>query len=147
MVSVSYLIKANQPSFRHHSILIFICLPCILRYLRYVLTRRQTSANPAQLWSSLDTRPTGNEKREAAHDGPHDQNPCEQPRRLPTRSLALPGNVQQRPTPVCTGLGMGSQWEAGFLLSPAVGCLPRARHSPAPEPAPLVPSHRVLSPR
>lgn len=56
MVSVSYLIKANQPSFRHHSILIFICLPCVLRYLRYVLTRSQTGANSAQLWYPFDTR-------------------------------------------------------------------------------------------
>lgn len=132
MVSVSYLIKANRPSFRHHSILVFICLPCVLPSLRYLLTCRQTSANPAQLWSSLDTRPTGKEKREEVEDGPHDQ-----PRQLPTRSSALPGS-QQRPAPVRTGVGMGSQWGAGFL--------PRAQHPLVPAPVPLVPSHRVPSP-
>lgn len=77
MLRVSYLIKANQPSFRHRSILVSIYLPCILRYLRYGFTHRQTRANSPQLWSSLDTRPISKEKGEEVHDGPHGQSPCE----------------------------------------------------------------------
>lgn len=109
MLRVSYLIKANQPSFRHRSILISIRLPCILHYLRYGLTRRQTRADSPQLWSSLDTRSVSKEKGEEVCDGPHDQSPCKQPRRL---------------SPVRTGVGTGSQWEAGFLRSPKPQCLP-----------------------